>query len=327
MGNILAFDQAERGRRVNGSAAAKAGRKKVAQWHDHVDGLRKQHLLLPVYCVVARGLTNFPSATLSGYVWASQPTLAASISVSLRTISRAVTALKNEAALIVLQRGNGRSARYVFCIDGIPINEAGLRSGKTSRNRNVTQCDASAENAVEAGAATPQMARLATPQMALLTPAATPQMARESCDSFESNESESPPNPLIIINPGADEISFETLWRAVQGERGHTGPAITAWSKLTSTDRLKVGNLIGPSGLGLDGMWLSTWLTQRRFDAAPLSSKRSFDEKIEAPQFQHVYRGSPEWQQERERRVAAGESVALMDEWAREGRGVTVRVS
>jgi hypothetical protein len=301
MGNILAFDQVERSRRVNGSAAAKAGRKKIAQWLDHIEGLRKQRLLLPVYCVVARGLTNFPSATLSGYVWASQPTLAASIAVSPRTISRAINSLKTEAALIVIQRGNGRSARYVFCIDGMPVNDAALTPGKLAAQRvgmprnvtvtqcdaaaaTVTQCDAAAANNTKTSAASTPMARLASTPMARLDGAASPRMAMESCDSSESNEHESPPNPLIIINADADEISFETLWRSVRGERGHTGPAITAWSKLNRADRLKIGNLIGPSGLELDGMWLSTWLTQRRFDAAPLSRKRSFDEKIEAPQ-------------------------------------------
>src|SRR5205085_5371380 len=136
------------------------------------------------------------------------------------------------------QRGNGRSGRYVFCVDGVPVNEAALKPRMPRGKHDVTHCDASPER----GSALPQMARLGTPQMARLTPTALPQVAMESCDSFESNESESPPSPLIIINADADEVSFETLWRSVRGERGHAGPAITQWSKLNKADRLKVGN-------------------------------------------------------------------------------------
>lgn len=302
MGSVLAFDQAERTRRSNGSAAIKAGRKKIAQWLEHIEGLRKQKRLLPVYCVVARGLTNFPSATTCGYIWASQPTLAASIAVSPRTISRAISALKNEAALLVFQRGS-RSARYVFSINGQPINDTAV---PPAQRRDDDRGEPQWNDKQKTASASPDVAIYALPPVARLDASASPQVAMESCYSSESIEPESLPNPSKSAG------SFEAFWSAIVEERGPPGPALRVWGKLSDDDRARIANLIGPNGIDLDRMWAVTWLKERRFEKERLS-RRSDTRAHQTPGLRSLTKGSSEWNAERQRKIAAGESVALMD--------------
>jgi len=69
-------------------------------------------------------------------------------------------------------------------------------------------------------------------------------------------------------------------------------------------------------------MWAAVWIAQRRWESGPLTRRRQVD--VVEIRVTEVKPGSPEWTAERDRKLAAGESVALMDSWAREGRGWSV---
>lgn len=307
MGDILAFDQKGRSSRSR-SAAAKRGRSAVALWFKEIKAQRVAKKLKPIDEVVARGLTDFPSAVYEGLIWPSQSTLAERIAVSLRTLNRSLARLKACGCLSISQRGNGRSARCVLCIEGIPI-------------------------VPPSASATPQVAKQATPEMARLTPSATPQVAKESCDSLESIEFESPPKPPTngeVFGPQG-EPTFDEFWKVLTDNPGPSGPAIAQWRKLSRDDKLAIGRLMGPQGLGLDGMWATTWLADRRFERQRLHPQGGSRITVAVDrliaQLENLEPYSPEWNDERSRKLAAGQSIALMDSWALEGRSWTRRES
>lgn len=144
-----------------------------------------------------------------------------------------------------------------------------------------------------------------------------------------------PVQPLegVVIDP-IGEVSFDELARACAGDPGKLGPALALWRKLSPDDRRCVSNLIGPHGLELDGMWLSTWLLDRRWEKQRLATRASGFAGLAAElsagadtitTYAEAY--SEPWNAERARLVAAGESTALMDARARDGAGWTVRIA
>jgi hypothetical protein len=71
------------------------------------------------------------------------------------------------------------------------------------------------------------------------------------------------------------EVTFNEFWKAMQQNPGPSGPALAVWRKLSREDRRNIGNMIGPHGLGLDGMWACTWLAARRWTGAKTAATSS----------------------------------------------------
>lgn len=303
MGDVLPFDQVERTKRANRSAAAAAGRKGLGHWDGHLENLRRLRRLSAAHCAIARLLTNYPSATFEGLIFASQPKLAAKVGVAERTLSRTIAALKAADALIVRRRGK-TSALYVFAIDGVPISDtAACRLAK--------------------------MAAHVSPEVAGQEAFVSPKVAIKSYLPTQSSSQESPLNPPDIDDPSVT-VTFDQFWQAITHDPGEPGPALSAWGKLSRVDRRKIADLIGPHGLDLDGAWASVWLKQRRFDAEPLRRRRaSTSADATAKTYKPISPGTPEWIAERARQSAAGNAarVRSMDESAETGGMITIEVA
>jgi hypothetical protein len=102
-------------------SAKRAGRQRLAVWLRAVDARIDSLELIDFDGRFARALTKFPSATLEGHCWPGQPRLSRSLSKSDRTIRRSIARLEGCGLLLALQRGKGRTARYIFSIDRKPV--------------------------------------------------------------------------------------------------------------------------------------------------------------------------------------------------------------
>jgi hypothetical protein len=101
--------------------AKRAGRQKLAVWLRSVDARIDSRELIDFDGRLARALTKFPSSVLEGHCWSGQLRLSRSLSKSDRTVRRSIGRLERCGLLLALQRGRGRTARYVFCIDRLPV--------------------------------------------------------------------------------------------------------------------------------------------------------------------------------------------------------------
>ncbi|MEZ5901657.1 MAG: hypothetical protein R3D51_19430 [Hyphomicrobiaceae bacterium] len=136
------------------------------------------------------------------------------------------------------------------------------------------------------------------------------------------------------VESPASEPKFDEVWSACRGDPGKPGPALAEWRKLRPSDRRKVGELLGPHGLDIDGMWLCKWLQARRWEAPRLTrrgdviaaSDRLINEigSTDAPLIV-IEPHSPAWHAERNRMIAAGKSVDFMDAHGARGGVLTVR--
>ncbi len=102
-------------------SAKRVGRQRLALWLRTVDARIDSRELIDFDGRLARALTKFPSATLEGHCWSGQLRLSRSLSKSDRTIRRSLARMERRGLLLTLQRGGGRTARYVFSIDRKPV--------------------------------------------------------------------------------------------------------------------------------------------------------------------------------------------------------------
>lgn len=133
-----------------------------------------------------------------------------------------------------------------------------------------------------------------------------------------------------VLGPEA-LLTFDEFWKSIPGNKGLAGPAIAAWRALTDDDRRAIHARIGPLGLDTEGMWACVWLRERRWECEPLSASSPMIAALDramtegwqpSPPKHHrtpLKPYSPEWIAERDRKRAAGESVAFMEEQARAG--------
>lgn len=292
-------------------AARDAARPVLKRWIENVDNLVAKRALKPLDSLVARHLTNYPSAN-EGRCYAGQERIGEKVGCSARSARRSLKRLRDAGLLATKRGGPGKSASWSFCINGQPIFPARQRPMSAQER--------------------PDLAGLERPDLA------------DKPSELKPIERKPPPNPPAPsaldeggltgeVLPPASEITFDEFWKAIRHDPGGTGPALAAWRKLSRDDRAAIGALIGPQGIDLDGMWAAVWLAQRRWEAAPLKSARNewraaCDElRAFVQRTVHLEPHSIEWSAERARKIAAGEPVTLMDTWARDGRGWTVRTN
>jgi hypothetical protein len=237
----------------------------------------------------------------TGYAWPSQETLAKALGLAERTVRSAVEQMNRKH--FVIER-DGRSNRY-FPIwpTETPANFAGVIPAKHDTDTGKTRHPTPAKN---------------HPLSYLSKPIDDPLSPNPHSNALhEGGQSREEPT-------GETELTFDAFWTSIRQEPGPKGPALAAWHKLSSSERISISNLDGTHGLDLDGVWACTWLRERRWEAA----HRKFEDRVNAmlaalpPPERHVdlkpY--SAEWTAERNRKIAAGEPVKLMDAWALEGR-------
>jgi hypothetical protein len=158
------------------------GRKRLAIWLRSVDAKIEARELISFDARLARALTKFPSSTLEGHCWVGQARLSRSLVCSRRTAERSLARLKRNGLLLIRQRGAGRTARYIFCVDAKPLFP-GL-------GRLAALCNPGGNAASDPS----PLAKQAPTDVASLIPSTSPKMAKESSkelqvDSFQTTTS------------------------------------------------------------------------------------------------------------------------------------------
>ncbi len=333
MADVLRFDIERKARRSDESARTKAGRRAITKWLQHVNAEIRSGALSEFDSRLAQALVNFPSAVNEGTSWPGQLRLIETLSKSDRSIRNSLRRLENSALLCVERRGRNRTNRYTFCLNGVPIISPALPDDRQHDRQKPADPDrqfSAGQNANDRQFS-----------------------AAESYKLTESIKRESPPNPPTsaaqadkpqghpmsgvvravdhrtdlldgeVLGPGGD-VTFNEFWKALREQPGPTGPALARWRKLARDERRAIGNLIGPQGIDLDGMWAVTWLANRRWERERLRSTSIL--AVTERRVVDLKPYSVEWTAERNRKLAAGESVKLMETWAMDGRGWTVQV-
>lgn len=344
MGKVVAFDVERKQRRTEDSARLREGRKRIAAWHSEVDAKIRARQLIGFDALVARALTNFPSATLDGCIWAGQERLAGSLNRTDRTVRSSIARLRVEQLLQCQQRGNGRTCRYTFCVDGRPIFEGVKGCPPVGAGVPTSGLDGA-----DILPARKELSGLDRTESSGLTPSARKEASAKSYKLSESCELESSPNPLPTVTPSREPdevlppsfatITFQDFWNASRinsATNDKVGPARSEWQKLDAVDRDQIAWTIERDGgaIDLQEQWTVTWLKHRCWEErGPIA--RSGDEFIAdvidglKPRGRLVTctPGDPVFEREYARRVAAGESVDEMN-WARSRgpRSFTMRV-
>lgn len=115
MGEVLKF--AARAEDLT-AESKRVGRKRLAIWLRSVDAKIEARELISFDARLARALTKFPSSTIEGHCWVGQTRLSRSLACCSRTVERSLARFKRSGLLFIRHRGAGRTARYIFCIDG-----------------------------------------------------------------------------------------------------------------------------------------------------------------------------------------------------------------
>lgn len=281
--------------------ARRHARPVLKRWLQRVEHHIVSGQLAPLDYLLAKELTNYPSAN-EGRCYAGQTRLGAAVGSCTRTARSSLKRMCSVGLLARKRGGPGRTASWTFCINGEPIF----------------------------GGAERKVAALDRQQVA---------DKPSEPDPIEHKPPPYPPTPSALdegglsgeVLPPETEATFDNFVKSIRHAPGRLGPALAIWNNLTLDDRRAIGNLLGPRGIDLDGMHASVWLKARRWECAPLTSRRSADEIAEAlaamPRH-HIVDLKPysaEWTAERKRKVAVGEPVELMDTWALVGRCWSVR--
>jgi hypothetical protein len=177
----------------------RVGRKRLAIWLRSVDAKIEARELISFDARLARALTKFPSSTLEGHCWVGQARLSRSLACSRRTAERSLARLKGGGLLLIRQRGAGRTARYIFCVDAKPVFPGLGRFAALCNPKGIAARGEGADPSAPcpsdpsklAGQAPPDVASQAPPDVARLIPSAPPKMAEESskelqADSFQT---------------------------------------------------------------------------------------------------------------------------------------------
>ena len=278
--------------------ARRVARPVLNQWLRDVERGVVSGVLAPLDYLTAKALVNFPSAN-DGYCYVGRRRLAKSVGTCTRTAASSLRRLRAAGFLTRKRGGPGRTAKSIFCVHGVPIFDV---------QRAAPDVQGSARLDVQDSAHKPS-------ELKPIKHKPPPKPPQRVLDEGGLGEE---------VTASKSEPSFDEFWRAIRHDPGQPGPAMAAWHRLSRNDRRAIDNLIGPHGIDLDGMWAAVWLAQRRWESAPLTRRRQTDAaEIRVIELKP---GSPEWTAERDRKLAAGESVALIDSQASQGRGWSVRV-
>jgi hypothetical protein len=274
----------------------------IREWRKRVRHHMRAGYLLPIDEMVALELLNYPSAN-HGKCYAGRRRIADTIGSNQRTVDRALERLEACGLLKSRRGGPGKTATRFFC-----CNHLFVFGGKAFLPLAESSLDATPESSLDA---TPEAHKLLEQQK-----------------SPEQSLPLSPDHALdgeIIVGT----MTFAEFWNA-SGKQGSEGFARSEWRKLKTDDVASISNRLQSDPTAIrQGVWSGTWLRDRLWlEARRESADEDHGDAAPLPTYTHVHAapGSDLWRQERERKRIAGESLKLMDAWAKEGRGVTVRV-
>jgi hypothetical protein len=192
MGEVLEF--AARSEDLS-AESKRVGRKRLAVWLRAVDAKIEARELISFDARLARALTKFPSSTLEGHCWVGQARLSRSLACSGRTAQRSLARLKCSGLLLISQRGAGRTARYIFCVDATPVFPGLKRFAVLCNPKDIAARGEGVEPSAPcpsdpstlAGQAPPDVASQDPPDVARLTQSASPKMAKESSKELQTD--------------------------------------------------------------------------------------------------------------------------------------------
>lgn len=282
--------------------------------------------LSPTDYLLAQALTHYPSANY-GRCWAGQQRLADTLGRTTRTIRTSLTRLCRAGLLAGKRGAPGRTAVWTFCDGGAPLFGGNVVTQKTTlKQRNNSAQDRKFSSGLERKKTSAKpLEQYPLEQEPPPYPPAQAQADPPQGNRDVETLAGSAPLEGEVLGPET-LLTFDEFWRSILGGKGKLGPAIAAWRGLSDDDRRAIRARIGPLGLNTEGMWACMWLSERRWERDPLNTS-DLDSFTIPPPVRHVELApySAGWIAERDRKRAAGEPLALMEDWAREGKGWMVR--
>jgi DNA-binding transcriptional ArsR family regulator len=319
-------------------------------WLDYIKAHTKlgdyPHLSRRLIVDLAELLSLFSSFSAEG-VYAGRANLGRRLGVSPRQVSRGLAALADMGYLKVTRRGPTTNlmtptinGKRLFPIAGEVLSGPAVQSKvHTDLNGWATQ---SPEMSGPEGP--PSLLKLES-NLQKQRPPQTPQPADPSADHTAEPSGETASGlprkedqigvALVgdVITP--DQIAFQDFW-AASGMVGKIGPAMGTWNKLSKSDRRAIADIILRDGvIETGGVWAYTWLVNRCWEQPVPRWEQPVPPKVSiGNSFSETFAGgrdhplmlmlapySDEWQAEHARRVARGQPVHLMEDWARRGNG------
>jgi hypothetical protein len=328
--------------RVSRKELRKRARPLHKQWLRRVDALIKSGKWSARHDRLADELLNYPSAD-EGRCYAGQERLGKNIGCGVRgrkgappkkgSAGRAARRLLadfcDEGLLVSKRGGPARTASWIFCIERKPLFG---RSGPERAESAPERTKMSGLDRTKMSAKPSELEPLEhnpPPKPPSSPPSAERPLAGQLPEQAEPGVDSHILHGELLGPEG--EIGFQEFWTAIRQNPGQLGPALARWRTLSRTDRLAISNLIGPDGIDLQNVWAAVWLRERLWEQPRLRSGRDQDWMRAAAKLRaatvtvNLEPHSDEWTAERNRRLAAGESIKLMDTWAAEGRPWGVR--
>jgi hypothetical protein len=285
----------------------KHARPLLRYWMRKVEKAVLSGRLLPIDLMLAKELTNYPSAN-EGRCYAGQKRLGAAIARSDRTARECLKRLCQDGLLACKRGGPGRTASWTFCFKSTPIFGGEPRDAPatppvesiaTAAQDRKSASDLDRKSASDKPSELdPDIERKPPPtptpestNVVRLAPTTTPKpetaerpkrgqpTKKESIidhservakqPQVNENESSIPPLEAEVLGP-ENEMTFDEFWDA-GGRVGFPGPALRKWMKLSKRDRLAISERAArDGGIHLEGVWASTWIDGRRWEAPSL---------------------------------------------------------
>jgi hypothetical protein len=239
-------------------------RKVVREWRDAVAAKVKAGELPAIDCLMAEALTNFPSAD-HGYCWAGQKRLGDAIGRQVRAARDSIKRLRDAGLITVKRGGPGKTARWSFCINNIPIFD---REPLKERHNSAQDRQPTAGLDRQPTAHKPFKQEHPCKQEPPPGPPAAdePDAMPDDVDTASAENGETPRDGLSgeVLAPGW--CTFEQFWMA-SGQRGEIGPALAAWDRLAAADVAAIGDLILDQGaIDTGGAWACVWIKRRGWE-------------------------------------------------------------
>ncbi len=282
--------------------------------------------LLPIDLMLAKELTNYPSAN-EGRCYAGQTRLGLAIGRTPRTARQSLKRMREDGLLLCKRGGPGRTASWSFCFKHTPIFGGDPKDAPAAplfETSTVSALDRKSVSGLDRQCASakpcepdPDIERKPPP-----TPANGDGGTIAGLPTKEARPGIAIDGEVIV-----GEISFQEFWMAA-GRKGAEGFARSEWRKLTVADKAAIADRLERDGrLSVHNLWAGVWLRDRVWEepqalaAEPLFEEASYVNVVAQP-------NSDLWNAHREWLLSTGQDrfVKWMDNHGRQGKSITVRV-
>ena len=299
--------------------ARKHARPLLRYWMRKVEKAVLSGRLLPIDLMLAKELTNYPSAN-EGRCYAGQKRLGAAIARSDRTARECLKRLCQDGLLACKRGGPGRTASWTFCFKSTPIFGGELRDAPAAppvesiatavQDRKPAAQDRKSTSGLDRKSASDKPSELK--HDIECKPSPLPPVVPSGTAVGLPTKKEEEAGPVVDGEVISGAISFQEFWLAA-GRRGAEGFARAEWRKLSNSDIAAISDRLRRDGrLRMRNIWAGVWLRDRVWEEPPEPLPEiKFHPR---PPVTEALPGSDLWRAERERRRAAGESTKLIDE-------------